>query len=769
MTSPPAMLQARTASASLTPAAIVAFTVGILCVCASPQLPAPAWLVVAALPVLAPWRGRALWAMAVLGALLATWQGQRYLDERWPASRHNEELSIQGRISSLPEVTQEDADLRTWRFLFEPDASDLPRRIRVSWYRTSEKIRGGECWSLKLRMRAPHGSLNPGSFDYEGWLFRQGIAATATVKEASRCDAPGGGWLLEQRQALTDRLDAWLPQRVPRGLVAALTTGDQSGLSDHDWDVFRVTGTSHLVAISGFNIAIIAGFSFFLFRWLWAASARLCEWLPAQRAALVGSAMIAGIYAALAGFEPPVERAWLMLLVILIAAWVHRPVAPSRLLALAWLAILIGDPFAVLAPGLWLSFGAVAAIVYVSSGRLRLPGAVRGMVQLQIVLSLAMVPLTLYFFQGAAWLGPFINLIAVPIVTLLTPLLLIALALAALAPAVGVPALQLCGTALIKLRAGLEWAATALPDVWIPASPPQAALLLALLGVVLLIAPRGLPLRLPGALCLIPLLLPRESALPAGLQLTVLDVGQGLSVVVQTRAHALLFDAGPAFEDGFDAGQSIVAPYLLHQGIRRLDVLMLSHGDNDHAGGVPAVRRLLRVDEEIGTDHGRACREGMHWEWDGVRFEVLHPDAREWSINNSSCVLKVEGAFTALLPGDIEAGAEQRLLAERADRLKAQVLVAPHHGSKTSSTEEFVNAVAPQVVIYGAGWRNHFRHPRPEVVQRYTLEGARQFITGQSGAVAVEPSARGLRVGEWRQSARHFWNAPAESVADTPD
>ncbi len=699
--------------------------------------------------------------MALLGIALATWQGRSYEQERWPESRHNQEIVVEGHVASLPELSQRQGEDRTWRFAFAPDNADLPRHIRVAWYRSGEEVRGDECWRLTLRMRTPHGSLNPGGFDYEGWLFRQGIAATATVRDGTRCADAGGNWLLRQRQSITESLQRWIPDPTARSLVAALTTGDQSGLSDRDWDAFRVTGTSHLVAISGFNIAIIAGFAFFMTRWLWSASARLCERLPAQRAALIGSALIAGIYAGLAGFEPPVARAWLMLLVILAAALTHRSVGAARVLALAWLAILAMDPFAVLAPGLWLSFGAVAVIVYVSTGRLRPAGVLRALVQLQLILSLALVPLTFYFFQGAAWLGPLVNLVAVPVVTVMTPLLLIALALAAIAPAAGVPLLQICGIALVKLREGLELAATTLPDVWIPASPPAAALLLALLGIVLLIAPRGLPLRLPGALCLLPLLWPRVPASAPDLRLTVLDVGQGLAVVAQTRHHAMLFDAGPAFEDGFDAGQSIVAPFLLHAGVRKLDLLMLSHGDNDHAGGVPAVRKLLRVEREIGTDRGAPCRDGLAWEWDGVRFEVLHPPQGQWSDNDSSCVLKVDGAFSALLPGDIEADAEAALLASHADALKADTLVTPHHGSKTSSTDGFVAAVAPQVVVHSAGWRNHFRHPRPEVTARYSQINARQFITGASGAVVVERAGKDLSVSEWRRERARFWNAEA--------
>jgi competence protein ComEC len=703
--------------------------------------------------------------MAVLGTLLTTWQGQLRLDQRWPSARHGEEIWVRGQVASLPELSADADSGKTWRFLFEPyELADAPR-MRVSWYRTDEMPRGGDCWNLKLRVRMPHGSLNPGGFDYEGWLFRQGIAATATVREAERCASDTAPGLVSLRQALADRISAWLPEHPARGFLLALTIGDRSGLSDHDWEVFRITGTSHLVAISGFNIAIIAGVTFFLIRWLWSISASLCLRLPAQRAALIASALVAGMFAAIAGFEPPVARAWWMLLLVLLAVLLYRPVPASRALALAWLVILLADPFAALSPGLWLSFGAVAIIAYVSVGRLQTPGVILSLVALQLVISLSLMPLTLYFFQGATWLGPLVNLLAVPIAALLTPLLLAALALATLVPGLGLPALLFCADVLLKLRAGLEWMASNVAQAWIPGSPPAAALLLALLGALLVFVPRGLPLRGLGLLCFVPLLLPPDPAPESGFELTALDVGQGLSVVVRTSKHTLLFDAGPAFDEGFDAGESVVVPFLLQQGIRNLDLLMLSHTDNDHAGGVPAVRRLLHVRREIGTGQGEPCRDGMAWEWDGVRFEALHPDAGTWSDNNSSCVLRIAGGFTALLPGDIEAAAEQRLLAEHGDLLKSDVLLAPHHGSKTSSSEAFVMTVKPEWVIFAAGWRNHFRHPRPEVVARYEAAGAAQIVTGNSGAVKLsmnrEPGSQ-LVAGFWRKQARKFWNAAEE-------
>jgi competence protein ComEC len=773
------------AGAGRFPLIVIGFTAGVLLTHALPELP-PLWALAAVVlvPAIFPWRGRVLWCAVIGGIILTTWRAQGPLDQRWPAARHGEDVSVQGAVASLPERESRNEN-GNWRFLFEPEGAEnpaLPQRIRVSWYRADQIVRGGECWRFTLRLRTPHGSLNPGGFDYEGWLFRQGIGATATVRDAERCDTAQRRPILEWRQQLVDEVRHALPEHPALGLLTALAVGDDSGFSNADWDAFRATGTSHLVAISGFNIAIVAGVAYFLFRWLWSAFPALCLRLPAQRAGLLSAAVFAWFYALLAGFEPPVQRAVLMLWIVLAALWMHRPGAPSRVLGLAWIAVLLLDPFAITSPGLWLSFGAVAAIFYVSLGRLRAPGVWHGLVWLQLLLAVALAPLTLYFFQGASWIAPFVNLLAVPLFMVLTPWVLAAVLVYLLSPVLGLPLLASAAKVLQWFRAGLEYAAQ-LPDLWLPASPPFAALLLALLGVALLFAPRGLPLRPLGALCLLPMLLAAVSPPRGGFELTVLDVGQGLAVVVRIANHTLLYDAGPAFEDGFDAGESVVAPYLLDQGLRRIDLLFLSHGDNDHSGGVPSVRKLMNVAAEVGTENTARCADTMAWTWDAVRFEVLHPDAApgasagdhssfsmtpadgDWSENNGSCVLKIEGGgFSVLLAGDIEKAAEQRLLSGHRERLKSDVLIAPHHGSKTSSTAEFVQAVQPGLVIYGAGWRNHFRHPRPEVIARYGAIGARQYVTGNGGAISVWSEEGVLRVEEWRREAARFWNAQAEEL-----
>ncbi|HET8880991.1 MAG TPA: DNA internalization-related competence protein ComEC/Rec2, partial [Solimonas sp.] len=528
-----------------------------------------------------------------------------------------------------------------------------------------------------------------------------------------------------------------------------------------DWDAFRLTGTTHLIAISGFNLALVAGFAFFVLRWSWAAWPRACLWLPAQRFALIGSALVAMLYALLAGFDAPVARSLFMLLVLALAALTHRLAQTGRALAFAWLAIVAVDPSAVMAPGLWLSFGAVSAIFYVAAGRYRAEPAWRAAVRVQLFLSLVLAPLTLFYFQGLAWAAPFVNLLAVPLFALLTPAALLVTLAGALSPAAAVWLLPPAATVLEWLLQALQWLAAHWPMAWLPDAPPAAALALAVVGCLLLFAPAGLPLRATGLLCLLPLAWPPLHAPRGALEVTVLDVGQGLSVLVRTAHHSLLFDAGPAHDEGFDAGRSVVVPFALSRGLRALDLLVLSHGDNDHAGGVPAVRRLLTVRREIGTPSGAPCRDGMRWQWDGVRFTILHPGSAALSDNNGSCVLKIDGPYSVLLPGDIERQSEGRLLEADRALLSSDVLIAPHHGSATSSTADFVAAVAPQLVVFPAGWHNRFRHPRPDVVARYGVCGAnaRMLMSGERGAITIDGAPRARIVQPWRDHARRFWNA----------
>ncbi len=827
------------------------FTCGALLVLALPQLPAAKWLLLAGGPALVPWRWRRHYAVLMLGVLMTFWQAQDRLDQRWPAARSGDDVVLQGSVASLPDAERaepprraataadpsansgvnlgthvganpgtitgtipganaaanvganpstDQADIKhTWHFLFEPDANaraeGVPACIRASWYRSEAILKGGQCWRFTLRLRAPHGSRNPGGADYEAYLFRQGIGAIATVRDAQPCARDAGYRLLRLRQAITDQIHDWLPGHPAEPLIAALAVADKTGLQQADWDTFRQTGTVHVMVIAGLHVGFVAAFAFWLGRWLWSLSPRLCLRWPAQRAGLAASVIVAIAYALLADLDAPVLRATLMLLIFAAAAWAGGAARAGRALALAWLVVVGLDPIGLLAPGLWLSFGAVAAILYLNAG---LPRATanghghafsrwRELLKLQLMLSLMLAPLTLFFFQGASGIAPLANLLALPAMALLLPALLSTLLFTAAWPAAGLPLLQRVADAIAAAFHGLQWLADQSPQTWIDASVQPAALLLAGTGIVLLGAPRGLPLGRVALLCFVPMLWPQAQAPQRGFELTALDVGQGLAVVVRTAQHALLFDAGPAYEQGFDAGRSVVVPYLLQAGLHRLDLMMISHADLDHRGGAPAVRKLLDVVEERGAMAGIPCEPGQHWSWDAVEFSVLNgpgaaaaetaasaatgaetnradanKPARGHAHNNEGCVLRiVSGAHAALLPADIERGSEAQLLSSMPASLQADVLVAPHHGSKTSSTADFVRAVAPRLVIFPAGLRNQFGHPRAEVVARYQALGAQLLMTGHSGAISlrVDPDAGIADVQEWRRAAPRLWSA----------
>ncbi|HEX7380711.1 MAG TPA: DNA internalization-related competence protein ComEC/Rec2, partial [Nevskiaceae bacterium] len=402
-------------------------------------------------------------------------------------------------------------------------------------------------------------------------------------------------------------------------------------------------------------------------------------------------------------------------------------------------------------------------IAWLVAGRVVAEGSLRQMVTLQLGLSVALVPLTLWFFGGASWVAPLANLVAIPAAAVLLPLLVGAVAIALAIPDFGVPLLRAMSWAWWALYRALEWLAASAPHAWLTTGAGGAVLLLAMVGVVLLVAPRGLPVRPLAFAFLLPLFLPRQAALPTGhFRLAVLDVGQGLSAVVQTRRHALLFDAGPAWPSGLDMGEAVVAPYLRWRGVRRLDAMIISHRDMDHRGGAGAVMKALAVDRVLGSDGTGAepCVAGQAWQWDGVSFEIFNPprDGRG-SSNDRGCVLRIAtGSTAALLPADIGRASEQRLVRDYGARLAAQVLVSPHHGSAGSSSAAFVAEVHPELVIHPAGWKNQFGFPRAEPVARYARIGARQVQTGEWGMVDVEAGPRGIiRAAAWRQRRPRLW------------
>lgn len=641
----------------------------------------------------------------------------------------------------------------------------------MTWYERSE-VRAGEYWQLQVRLKRPHGFANPGGHDYEAQLFREGIGAAGYVRDSAQnlrlSGASSRYWLLRARAWLIERIVLALPQDPQQGVVRGLVVGDQQAISSEQWRIFARTGISHLVAISGLHIGMIA----LLAAWL---GGRLVHWprMQQRRIAKPDLQAVCGIaaalgYSLLAGMSVPTQRTLIMLCVFLGARLLRRPVDVWQSFSVALLAVVLADPFATLAIGAWLSFGAVALILLSFGSRLGRRSMLVEFLQTQAVVSVGLLPLLLAGFGAVSLVSPVTNLFAIPLYTLVVvPMALLGTGLAGISPPLGTGLLQGCAWLLAKAELGLRWMAALPLAAWHFPQPAAWAVALMAAGAVLMIAPLIWPLRYTGLLLCLPAACWHEPPLPAGaFSLTLLDVGQGLAAVVRTREHALLYDAGPVFRSGRDTGELVVLPFLHASGLRRLDAVLASHGDSDHIGGLSSVlegtqvRRLLRGPSVPAMPGSELCVQGGHWKWDGVEFRILHPDVSGIidSDNDSSCVLQITGpGGRALLLGDIEQSAERRLL-ERGLVMPAELVVAAHHGSRSSSTQAFVDAVQARYVLFSAGYRNRWGFPKAEVLERWGRRGARSFSTIESGALTVTFGTERLAAPqEYRKQHPHYW------------
>jgi len=791
---------------------IIAFALGVYLLQQQPQLPPLVWALLLLPASALCWRlraansrGAALAAALLLPAIFAAagffhaaaWAQWR-LDERLPRQWEGVDLAVTGVVAGLPQPfaggVRFDFDVEQ----VEPAAARLPQRIALAWYNGASReefqdiapIRAGERWRYKVRLKRPHGSVNPYGFDYESWLLQRSIGATGYVRPGgtARLDdlVPRPAYLLQRgREILRERYWDALPDYPYAGILVALAIGDQNAIDARQWQLFARTGVSHLMSISGLHVTMVASLFAALVHWLWRRSSALMLALPARKASALAGFLAALGYCLIAGFAVPAQRTLYMVGVVALALWAGRVSSVSRVLCAALLLVLLLDPWAVLAPGFWLSFGAVAVILYVVTGRLwagpaPAPGLRAalgsGLLQwgrVQWAITLALAPLLLVWFQQMSLVSPLANAVAIPLVSLVvTPL--------ALAGSV-LPfdfVLKLAHAVMAGQMWLLEWLAALPAAVWQQHAPAAWTVALALAGTVWLLLPRGVPARWLGLPLLLPLFAVAPPTPPPGaLWLTVLDVGQGLAVFAQTRGHALLYDAGPAYSPEADSGSRVILPFLRASGIARLDAMVVTHDDNDHAGGAASVLAGLPVASlysSVPQTHAAwmaaagyrlPCAAGQGWDWDGVRFELLHPTADSYAIdglksNDRSCVLRIatpQGAV--LLTGDIEARSERELLTRAPAALRAEVLVAPHHSSRTSSTPEFIAAVQPRWAVLPVGYRNRFGHPQEEVVERYRASGAQMLRTDHAGAVLVRIDGEGIAVEAYRELRKRYWYA----------
>ncbi|WJD64159.1 DNA internalization-related competence protein ComEC/Rec2 [Pseudomonas kurunegalensis] len=728
-----------------------ALALGLLCLGFLPVLPSVGWLIALAACAVASLFTR-VWPLGcfLLGLCWACGSAQLALDDRLAAGLDGRTLWLEGRVVGLPARTAQGVR-------FELDAArsrraELPQRLQLSWF-GGPPLRAGEQWRLAVTLQRPAGLLNPHGPDREAQLLARRVGATGTVKAGQLLAPVTGGW----RDALRQRLLAVEANGRTAALVA-LVLGDGAGLAREDWQTLQATGTVHLLVISGQHIGLVAGLLYGLVaglaRWGW-WPARL-PWLPWA----CGLAMTAALaYGWLAGAGVPVQRACLMLAVVLLWRLRFRHLGAQLPLLLALVVVLLVEPLAALLPGFWLSFTAVATLLYCFSARLGGWRPWQAWTRAQWVIAIGLLPALLATGLPVSLSAPLANLVAVPWISLaVLPLALLGTVLLPL-PGVGEALLWLAGGLLDLLFRGLALVAQQRP-AWMPSALPVWAWLLVCLGALLVLLPRGVPLRGLGGVMLLALWVPREPVPLGQVEVWQLDVGQGLAVLLRTRHHNLLYDAGPAKGDS-DLGERVVLPTLHKLGVGSLDLMVISHAHADHAGGAGAIRRGLPVRQVIGGEalegvELQPCANGEQWAWDGVHFSLWHW-AEGRSSNDRSCVLLVEAqGERLLLAGDMEAGAERAWLAT-IETPRIDWLQAPHHGSRSSSTEAFIRATAPRGVLISRGRNNSFGHPHGQVVERYRRYGVAIHDTAVEGALRLVLGRQGEVEGVRGQ--RRFWRA----------
>jgi competence protein ComEC len=761
-------------------AALLPFSAGVVVLQQQGALPSPVWalLLLPLIAVCARYRAALAGVSLAAGFFWAALYAQVRMSDWLSPELEGRDLEVIGVVSSLPAPNEHGV-----RFEFELESAGLPRKVLLGWYRSptpeepvplvSEPVHPGERWLFTVRLRRPHGQVNPNGFDYEAWLLERGIGATGYVRPRGQQRLLGRrdsvmDRVEQAREAVRNRFQAALGATPAAGILSALAIGEQRAIAAEEWRLFSRTGVTHLMSISGLHVTLVSGLAAWLVSALWRRAPRLTVRLPARKAAAAAAVIAALGYTVLAGFAVPAQRTFYMVAVVALALWTGGIASPVATLAAALAVVLLVDPWAPLSPGFWLSFGAVSLIFYVAAGWTRREHRLLQWGRVQWAITLGLSPAVLLLFGQVSVAGPLANAVAIPVVSaVVTPLAL----LAALVPA----------DFLLAVAAWLvEWllqfleACAALPGaLWQTHRPAPWTVAVALAGVGWMLAPRGIPGRICGVALLAPAFaVPPPGPSPGEAWITIFDVGQGLAVMVRTASRTLLYDTGPAFGADADSGARIVVPELRARGASHVDLLVLSHEDLDHVGGALSVLESIEVQalaSSLPERHAlnalahspRRCYSGETWEWDGVRFDFLHPRRGDAAMrrNNQSCVLKVTATGASmLLTGDIERLAELSLAVNPG--VKADVLLAPHHGSRSSSSAELIAAVRPRFAVVASGYRNRFGHPNAEVLERYRAAGVTVLRTDRQGAVHITLRHAGAIVEAERARTPRYWRMP---------
>ncbi len=739
----------------------------------------------------------------LLGASYTTLRADWRMSQALPVQWEGRDIELIGIIDELPQ-----ADAQGVRFAFAVEqiitpTATVPPRIALGWYKATIKelqgeplptIRAGERWQLTARLKRPHGYSNPNGFDVEAWMLENELRATGTVRgdEPNRRLAANAGrpidYLNQLRDRLRERMRHALTDKRYAGVVIALALGDQRAIAESDWALFNATAVSHLLSISGAHVTLFASWVALAVFAVWRRSPRLVSRMPAQLAAAIVAAGIAVAYAALSGFAVPAQRTCYMLLTAAFALLLRRTLSPWLILSWSLAVVLVIDPWAVLAVGFWFSFMAVAMLMYVTIGRVGERPWWHTLLITQAAVTVGLAPLSIALFQQVSLVGPIANAVAIPLITMVVvPLTLVWLI-------VPIDLLLTIAHQLVAwLAAGLQWLMSLPTPLWSQHMPPWWTVGLALLGTLVLLAPRGWPHRWLGLVWCVPMFaITPLRPLNGDFELTVLDIGQGTAAVVQTANHTMVYDTGPRWTDASDAGSRLIAPYLRASGSSHIHGLIVSHLDIDHSGGAQSLLKGVPVDWMLTSVFAEAgivksandrdvktlgCAAGQSWIWDGVRFDVLHPDAENYTeaklkTNDRSCVIKVSTRrFSALLTADVEARSEADIIdryTATPSALKSDVLLMPHHGSLTSSTPDFISAVAPKIALINAGYRNRFGHPREAVLARYSERDIAVMRTDWHGAITLNSVDGIAKIAKSRESRQRYWVDRPDSADRRP-
>lgn len=754
--------------------------------------------------------------LLLFGFSYSCYRAERQLSSRLDETLTGKNILVSGRVSNIP---VRDGEVQRFEFLVESHrilsseaqsqaSAAFPKKIRLSWY-YGRTVNADERWLLEVRLKPPHGFMNPGGFDYEAWLFQYGIQATGYVRKSTRNKRAqlASHSVNFFRQLLSERIDA-IASHTGEGeknsfsLLKALAVGNKSSISSQQWRVLANTGTSHLMAISGLHIGLASLFAYVLIRRL--VPVPVMKHIPAQHVALIGGMLMASLYALVAGLSIPTQRAIIMLFVLSLMLLSRRNHRPIDALGFALLLVLLVDPIAVLSAGFWFSFSAVA-VIFISISRAqkqadfdasfwtRVKATLKQWIRLQLLISLFLLPLSLFMFQQVSLVSPLANLLLIPYVSfLVVPLVLLAIIFSLLWPPFS-DWLFMLAVALLDFTWPLLSYLSSLPyALWVRGDVGIVELLAATVAMLLffyagqivaylsrsmarpVFAHASSSLRLLACLLFVPMLSVQAPELERGdFQLTVLDVGQGSAAVIQTQNHVMVFDAGARFSDRLNAGSGVVIPYLRSRGVSELHRLVISHGDADHIGGAQAILDeypetfLIGQDiEKLRSATKQLCTADLKWHWDGVDFIFLSPANKKLlstgkgKRNNHSCVLQVRSASgSVLLTGDIEKDIERQLVERHGDRLGSDILVVPHHGSQTSSSNTFLRAVNAKIALISVGYKNRYRLPSKRVLARYEVRDGEILRTDKHGAITIRLVVNEDTLTEkYRENAGKYWH-----------